>query len=190
MDEYCRWQSPYKWLVYCFLQQWTPEASTLSFLFLPDTHSGSQTRSDQKSSPAFAVVQGAVFHFLFSEDKRGSLQLPLECTYGQSGGEMGVEGWRGTASTWPPQSHFHRGIVVENGQLSACTTFRFVTRGQLRQRRLINTIFNDSNFLNIWTLGAALFLENQCWCYCAVLTIYLVFTDTCNNISNDFQVPF
>lgn len=109
----------------CFPRTKDTRSRTLSFLFLPDTHSGSQTRSDQKSSPTVAVVQGAVFHFLFSEGKRGCLQLPLECTYGQSGGEMGVGG---TESTWPPQSHFYRGMVVENGQLDAGTTSPFLGR--------------------------------------------------------------
>lgn len=64
-----------------------PEA--FLFLFLPDTHSDRHGLT-RKALLLLLWCRGVFFHFLFSEGKWGSLQLPLECTYGHSGGEMGV----------------------------------------------------------------------------------------------------
>lgn len=60
-------------------------------MFLPDTHSGRQpdTACPEKLSYFCCGAGGCFSLSFFSEGKRGSLQLPLECTYGQSGGKMG-----------------------------------------------------------------------------------------------------
>lgn len=81
------------------------------FLFLLDTLTESaRHRLTRKAllHSLYSTVR-AVFHLLFREGKRGSLQLPLECTYGLIGGEKGARGVEGQSAHGLLSHTFKRG---------------------------------------------------------------------------------